>query len=152
MYTYDYPRPMLAVDVVVFHPQNDQLHILLIQRAHCPFTGAWALPGGFVEMKESLEMAAARELAEETGLTGCKLQQVHTYGDPHRDPRGRVISVAYCTFLPAETPRAIKGGGDANQARWFPLSDLPELAFDHLKIIDDAYKFILDQMGYFSNP
>ena len=139
MYTYHYPRPALTVDVVVFMLLDDQLHILLIQRAQPPFEGTWALPGGFVNMEESLEMAAARELAEETGIEGCELEQFHTYGDPQRDPRGRVVSVAYCTYLPPETSISIREGGDAKQVRWFPMEDLPDLAFDHSKIIQDAF-------------
>ena len=139
MYTYDYPRPALAVDVVVFQSKNDQLRVLLIQRAQSPFEGSWALPGGFVGMQESLESAAARELAEKTGLEGCDLEQFHTYGDPLRDPRGRVVSVAYYAILPPETPIFIREGGDAKLARWFPLADLPELAFDHCQMIQNAY-------------
>ncbi len=147
MYTYHYPRPALTVDVVVFTLPDDQLHILLIQRAQPPFQGSWALPGGFVNMEESLEMAAARELAEETGIEGCKLEQFHTYGDPQRDPRGRVISVAYCTYLPPETSISIREGGDAKQARWFPMTDLPDLAFDHSKIIQDALYHLRDRIA-----
>ena len=139
MYTYHYPRPALTVDVVVFTLHGDQLRVLLIQRARNPYKGSWALPGGFVNMEESLEMAASRELAEETGLKGCKLEQFHTYGDPQRDPRGRVVSVAYCTYLPPETSISIREGGDAKQVRWFPMEDLPDLAFDHHQIIQDAF-------------
>ena len=132
MYTYEYPRPALTVDVVVFQQVNQHVQVLLIQRAQPPFQGSWALPGGFVDMDESLEQAAARELAEETGLTGLELIQVHTYGDPQRDPRGRVVSVAYGTYLP-------KGDTMPVQAGWFILTDLPQLAFDHQQIIQDAY-------------
>lgn len=146
MYIYDYPRPALAVDVVVFWIQDDQLHVLLVQRAQPPFKGAWALPGGFVNMEESLEMAAARELAEETGLKSIGLEQFHTYGDPQRDPRGRVVTVAYCTFINSETAISIQGGGDAKQARWYPLADLPELAFDHLQIIIDGFDWFYDRI------
>ena len=146
MYTYHYPRPALTVDVVVFMLLDDQLHILLIQRAQPPFEGTWALPGGFVNMEESLEMAAARELAEETGIEGCELEQFHTYGDPQRDPRGRVISVAYCTYLPPETSISIREGGDAKQVRWFPMTDLPNLAFDHSKITRDALNHLRDRI------
>ena len=145
MYTYHYPRPALTVDVVVFTLLNDQLHILLIQRAQPPFQGSWALPGGFVNMEESLESAAARELAEETSIEGVELEQFHTYGDPQRDPRGRVVSVAYCTYLPPEPSISIREGGDAKQVRWFPMTDLPDLAFDHSKIIQDALNHLLDR-------
>ncbi len=146
MFTYEYPRPALTVDVVVITLLNDQLHILLILRAQPPFQGSWALPGGFVGMDESLECAAARELAEETGIEGGELEQFHTYGDPHRDPRGRVVSVAYCTYLPPETSISIRGGGDAKQVRWFPMTDLPDLAFDHSIIIQDALNHLRDRI------
>ena len=147
MFTYEYPRPMLTVDVVVFMSIDEQLYILLIQRAKLPFEGSWALPGGFVGMDESLERAAARELAEETGLQGCELEQFHTYGDPQRDPRGRVITVGYCTYLTCETSISVREGGDAKLARWFRFTDLPELAFDHHQIIQDAYIHIRDWIG-----
>jgi len=138
MYTYDDPRPMLTVDVVAITKQAEQLNVLLIQRNHEPYQGSWALPGGFVDMDESLETAAARELAEETGLEGVALEQLHTFGDPQRDPRGRVISVAYFAFIPAGTSLSLRGGSDASHARWFPMTELPELAFDHNNIIDEA--------------
>lgn len=146
MFTYDYSRPALTVDVVILQLQDNKPHVLLIQRAQPPFEGYWALPGGFVNMEESLENAAARELTEETGLKCVELEQFHTYGDPHRDPRGRVISVAYCTVLQSETIISIRGGGDAKEARWYPLADLPELAFDHRQIIQDAYDWVYDRI------
>jgi 8-oxo-dGTP diphosphatase len=146
MLTYEYPRPMLTVDVVVFMSLNDQLHILLIQRAQSPFEGSWALPGGFVGIEESLKSAAARELSEETGIKDCELKQFHTYGDPQRDPRGRVISVVYCTYLPTDVRLTVQGGSDANQARWFPITDLPDLAFDHSQIIQDALLCTRDRL------
>ena len=146
MYTYHYPRPALTVDVVVFTLRMDQLQVLLIQRARNPYKGSWALPGGFVNMEESLESAAARELAEETGIEGCELKQFHTYGNPQRDPRGRVISVAYCTFLAFEQTVSIQEGSDASQVRWFPMADLPDLAFDHHRIIQDAFTLIREKI------
>jgi 8-oxo-dGTP diphosphatase len=97
-------------------------------------------------MDESLEFAAARELAEETGIEGGELEQFHTYGDPQRDPRGRVISVAYCTYIPHEASISIREGGDAKQVRWFPMTDLPDLAFDHSKIIRDALNHLRDRI------
>ena len=138
MYTYEYPRPMVTVDVVAVTKHSEQLYVLLIQRKQEPFQGSWALPGGFIDLDESLETAAARELAEETGLEGITLEQLHTYGDPRRDPRGRVISVAYFAFIPAGKSLNLQGGSDASQARWFSITELPELAFDHHKIIDQA--------------
>ena len=146
MYTYHYPRPALTVDVVVFTLHGDQLRVLLIQRARNPYKGSWALPGGFVNMEESLESAAHRELAEETGIADCELEQFHTYGDPQRDPRGRVVSVAYCAYLPNEVRLTVQGGSDAKQVRWFPMTDLPNLAFDHSKIIQDALNHVRDRI------
>jgi 8-oxo-dGTP diphosphatase len=142
MYTYEYPRPMVTVDVVAITKQDSQNFVLLIQRKHEPFQGYWALPGGFVALDESLEAAAARELAEETGLEGISLEQLHTYGDPQRDPRGRVISVVYLAIIPAGLSLNLQAGSDASQARWFPIAELPELAFDHQKIIDQAFSRI----------
>lgn len=136
MYSYTHPRPALAVDIVVFRLEENQLQVLLIQRAQEPFAGCWALPGGFVGMDESLDDAARRELAEETGVHGVKLEQLHAYGDPDRDPRGRVVTVAYYTLIPGDVP--VRGGDDAAQARWFAVDSLPELAFDHAQIIHDA--------------
>ena len=139
---------MVTVDVVVFNSQTGRLHVLLIQRAQEPFQDAWALPGGFVDMDESLEEAAGRELAEETGVEGIDLEQLQTYGDPNRDPRGRVISVAYCTLLPSKNIQHIQGGSDASQARWFPVDELPNLAFDHSKILADALNWVKDRIDY----
>jgi 8-oxo-dGTP diphosphatase len=147
MYTYDYPRPALTVDIAVFTLKDNQLQILLIQRANPPFMGYWALPGGFVDINESLEDAASRELEEETGFVNLNLDQLHTYGDPQRDPRGRVISVAYFAFIPSGASAHLKGGGDASQASWFPARNLPELAFDHQKIIDDAVCRLRSQLN-----
>ncbi|MBI2421960.1 MAG: NUDIX hydrolase [Candidatus Hydrogenedentes bacterium] len=136
MYTYPYPRPMVTIDAVVFARVPSGPHVLLIQRAHAPFAGAWALPGGFVDMDEPLDAAAARELAEETGLRQVALRQFHTYGDPTRDPRGRTISIAHVATVEAATP--VTAQDDAAAAQWFPLDALPPLAFDHATIIADA--------------
>jgi 8-oxo-dGTP diphosphatase len=99
-------------------------------------------------MDESLEEAAGRELAEETGVEGVDLEQLQTYGDPNRDPRGRVISVAYCTLLPSKNIQHIQGGSDASQARWFPVDELPNLAFDHSKILADALNWVKDRIDH----
>ena len=147
-YCYDYPRPMVTVDVVIFTVRDDCLQVLLVQRKRPPFTGFWALPGGFVEMEESLEEAALRELAEETGVASAYLEQLYTYGDPHRDPRGRVITVAYFALIPAGTPIRSEGGDDAARAQWFPVDDLPPLAFDHAEIIAYAVRRLRYKLEY----
>ncbi len=128
-YIYDWPRPMVTVDAVVFDISGGRPKILLIKRGNEPFKGQWAFPGGFVEMDEELENAVTRELAEETGLTGVKLEQFHTFGRCGRDPRGRNITVA---FIGITKSTKIKGGDDAAEARWFEIDALPEnMAFDH---------------------
>jgi 8-oxo-dGTP diphosphatase len=139
-YTYDYPRPAVTVDVAVVTRQA-RPQVLLIRRKHPPFAGMWALPGGFVEMAESLEAAARRELFEETGIKGLKLEQVHTFGDPGRDPRGRTISVVYLARvkLAQVKPRA---GDDAAQTAWHSLHRLPVLAFDHEQILAVVRKYL----------
>jgi len=133
-YTYAHPRPMVTTDAVVFGRREGQWHVLLIQRKNDPFAGAWALPGGYVEMDEPLETGVARELKEETGLTGVTLRQLHAFGDPGRDPRGRTITVAYLGVAEPGAPEP-KGADDAADARWFPVNALPALAFDHGRII-----------------
>lgn len=133
IYTYDYPRPMVTVDAAVLSLREGRRHLLLIRRGRPPFAGTWALPGGFVETDEPLEAAVARELAEETGLTGVALRQLHTFGDPDRDPRGRSISVVYWGEAPSDA--FVAGGDDAAEAGWFPLDALPRLAFDHEKVV-----------------
>jgi 8-oxo-dGTP diphosphatase len=129
---------MVTVDVVVFLSKKKREEVLLVQRAQEPFQSAWALPGGFVGIKETLLDAARRELAEETGLQDVHLEQLRTYGEPDRDPRGRVISVVFCAVLPAEMEPKVQAGSDAENAGWFPTDDLPNLAFDHNQIIADA--------------
>ena len=147
-YTYAYPRPALTVDIVTFTLRESRLQALLIQRAEEPFAGMWALPGGFVRMEESLEDAANRELAEETGLKDIYLEQLYTYGDPQRDPRGRVVTVAYYALIPADAPVRSAGGSDARQARWFPIDKLPPLAFDHAEILSYALRRLRYKLEY----
>ncbi|HLE51238.1 MAG TPA: NUDIX hydrolase [Anaerolineales bacterium] len=139
----EYPRPALTVDMVVFSWQAGKLYVLLVQRGAQPFAGEWALPGGFVNIDEPLEAAAARELAEETGLTGMDLEQLHTYGEPQRDPRGRVVTVAYLAVLPPSAALDVHGADDAARAGWFPIDDLPQLAFDHSQIVADAVRHLM---------
>ncbi|RKY11878.1 MAG: NUDIX hydrolase [Planctomycetota bacterium] len=132
-YVYEWPRPMVTVDAVVFLKGQGKDKLLLIKRGKEPFKGRWVFPGGFIEMDEELADGAARELAEETHLTGVQLEQMHTFGSCGRDPRGRVISVAFVGTV--EPDRAtIKAGDDAAEAAWFDIDQLPELAFDHDEI------------------
>jgi len=133
-YVYDWPRPMVTVDAAVFAFLDGEPKVLLIQRKEEPFKGRWALPGGFVEIEEDLPEAAARELAEETGLRDVALEQLRTFGKPGRDPRGRTITVAY--FGIAERDREqIRAADDAANAQWFDIDDLPPMAFDHDEIV-----------------
>lgn len=140
-YSYDYPHPAVTTDVVVFAMRGDELSVLLIRRAEPPFKDSWALPGGFVNIDESLEDCARRELQEETGVSGVSLEQLHTFGEPDRDPRERVISVAYYALIPSDRtePRA---GSDAAGASWFGVDELPTLAFDHDRIIAMARRHL----------
>lgn len=139
-YTYRYPRPAVTVDVVLFAYTHEQLKTLLIRRAHEPYEGAWALPGGFVEMDEDLSTAAQRELAQETNLRNVPVQQLHTYGAVDRDPRGRVISVAHWAVLSQEQVAisTVRVGSDAAEVAWTDVRDLPEMAFDHTQIVAHA--------------
>lgn len=132
-YAYDWPRPMVTVDAAVFAFFEDRARLLLIQRKHEPFQDHWALPGGFVEMEEDLPEAAARELAEETGLKDIPLEQLHTFGKPGRDPRGRAITVVYFGIAKQDQPQ-VKAADDAAQVQWFDIDSLPALAFDHNEI------------------
>jgi 8-oxo-dGTP diphosphatase len=138
MYSYEYPRPALTVDVVIFTLREDRLHVLLIRRGEEPFAGMWALPGGFVKIDESLEEAAYRELGEETGLHEAYLEQLFTYGDPLRDPRGRVVTVSYFALIPADAPLLVEFSKEISEAGWFPVDEIPRLAFDHARIIEYA--------------
>lgn len=135
-YTYKYPRPALTVDMVVTRNVSTGAEILLIQRLNPPFQNQWALPGGFVDMDETLEQAAARELAEETGLTDIVLSQFKAFSTLNRDPRGHTISIIF-TGLVFKGSKAI-AGDDAKNVCWFNISELPSLAFDHAEIIREA--------------
>src|ERR671924_2065672 len=139
--TYDpsrYDRPSVTVDVVIFTLQNHELHVLLVQRKHWPHEGRWALPGGFINIDESLEQAARRELEEETGVRDIYLEQLYTFGDPQRDPRTRVISVAYIALVRADK-QTLQISDESTDVRWFPVSALPgPLAFDHDTILGTA--------------
>ena len=144
-YIYEWPRPMVTVDAVIFKCSMDKVSILLINRKNEPYIGRWAIPGGFIEMDEELEDAAARELAEETGLTGIDLEQMHTFGKVGRDPRGRQITIAFIGITD-ENNANIKAGDDAAQAKWFDIDDLPEnMAFDHNEVAKFAIKRMKDK-------
>lgn len=142
-FTYDDPRPALTVDVVLIS-RDKQSRVLLIKRAKNPFEGRWAIPGGFVEEGETLAEAARRELKEETGLVVGELEQLYTAGDPGRDPRGWTVSVAYLVRVDAKSAKP-KAGDDAKRVKWFPLDDLPPLAFDHAKILERAKSRIVER-------
>ena len=129
-YVYDWPRPMVTVDAAVFAWVAGRARLLLVQRKHDPYQGFWALPGGFVEIDEDLPDAAARELAEETGLKGVPLEQLHTFGRPGRDPRGRTISIVYFGIA-GHDPQEAKAADDAADVQWFDIDNLPQMAFDH---------------------
>lgn len=135
-FTYNYPKPSVTTDCIIINLTGSIKKILLIKRKNDPFKGKWAFPGGFVEIDEDLEAGAKRELEEETGLKNMALTQFKTYGTPGRDPRGRTISVVYYGFLTNESPK-IEAGDDADEASWFELHKLPELAFDHKFILDE---------------
>lgn len=148
MHTYKYPRPSVTVDIVVYgYDGGKQLKMLLIQRGSDPHKGSWALPGGFVDMDENLETAALRELEEETGVKDLYVEQLFTFGQPGRDPRGRVISVAYFSLVNLQDHPAV-AASDAAKAEWFPLDELPELAFDHSDIIATANNRLAAKVRY----
>jgi len=137
-HSYDFPRPALTADIAVFAVRGGREEILLIRRKNPPFRGRWALPGGFVEEGEKVLAAARRELREETGLKGIKLEQFQTYGDPGRDPRGWTVTVVFTARIDAQKAKKIRAGDDAGEARFFPVRKLPPLAFDHRKIVREA--------------
>ena len=141
-YVYDWPMPMVTVDAVVFAASEGIVKLLLIKRKNDPFKGKWAIPGGFIGIDEDLDHAVVRELFEETGLTHIKLEQMHTFGKPGRDPRGRQITVVYMGII-ADGLNRINAGDDAADARWFDINTLPpNMAFDH----DDVTKFAIDRL------
>lgn len=140
-YTYEYPRPAVTTDCLIFSRSDEQLYLLLIQRDSPPFEGKWAFPGGFIEIDENIDDAAYRELKEETNIDNIKLYQFKTYGQVDRDPRGRTISIVYYGFISSGNTES-KAGSDARETKWFPTNNLPELAFDHDKIIREALDYL----------
>ncbi len=137
----------VTVDLVVFTVKDGALSALLVKRRHPPFRGRWAIPGGFVEADEGLEEAARRELAEETGVDSLYLEQLYTFGEPKRDPRGRIVSVAYFALLDWKAV-AVRAASDAKEARWFPVDAMPKLAFDHAAIVAYAKQRLRYKLEY----
>jgi len=136
-YTYQYPRPAVTVDCLITRLQGDEQQILLIRRKNEPYRNKWALPGGFMDINERLEDAAMRELEEETGLKISNLEQFHVFDEPGRDPRGRTITVVFKGQV-EDHESAIRPASDTTEVKWFPVDELPELAFDHRDIIKQA--------------
>lgn len=137
----------MTVDIVIFTLREGSLQVLLVKRGVPPFEGQYAIPGGFIRGDESLEEAALRELHEETGVRNVFLEQLYTFGDPKRDPRGRVITVAYYALI-ASDKLSLVAGADAAEAQWFPASSVPPLAFDHKSILDYALERLRNKLEY----
>lgn len=144
-YTYDYPRPAVTTDCVIFGYDGKELKVLLIERGIEPFKGCWAFPGGFLNMDEDALTGARRELKEETGLENAFIEQFHTFSEPGRDPRGRVITVAHYALVKIQE---VEGGDDAAQARWFPIGEVPPLAFDHDRILRMAMSRLKEKIHF----
>jgi 8-oxo-dGTP diphosphatase len=145
MYSYKYPHPAVATDCVIFGFDGMKLKILLIQRGIDPFKGKWAFPGGFLNIDESAEEGAMRELKEETNLTATYLEQFHCFSSPNRDPRERVISIAFLALVKTEE---VKGGDDAAKAQWFSMDEIPQLAFDHESILRMAMSKLRERIHF----
>lgn len=141
---YEYPRPAVTTDCVVFSYSGEELIVLLIERGNEPFKGRWAIPGGFIQMDETAEECAKRELYEETGIKIDQVEQLHTFTDIDRDPRERTISISYITLVNAGDYNP-KAGDDAAKTNWFSVNKLPPLAFDHKEIIWHAVKRIREK-------
>ncbi|MGM9842741.1 MAG: NUDIX hydrolase [Muribaculaceae bacterium] len=144
-YCYKYPHPSVTTDCVIFGFDGNKLRVLLVKRGIEPYKGRWAFPGGFIKMDESAEDGALRELQEETGLTGAFIRQFHTFSDPNRDPRERVITIAYYALV---RMKEVKGGDDADEAQWFALDEVPQLAFDHDRILRMAVRALRQNIHF----
>ena len=139
-YSYVYPRPSVTADCLLFSKEDDKVSVLLIKRGGEPFKGSWAFPGGFIETgRETIEQCARRELLEETGLKADELKLVGVYSKLGRDPRCPMVTAAYCGYIEKKEP---KGNDDAAEARWFPLDEIPPLAFDHDEMFAAALKLL----------
>ena len=144
-YCYKYPHPAVTTDCVIFGFDGSELQVLLIERGIEPFKGKWAFPGGFLNMDETAGEGAMRELKEETGLENAYIEQFNTYSEPGRDPRERVITIAHYALVRIQE---VKGGDDAAKARWFPIDEVPQLAFDHDKILRDAMRKLRERIHF----
>ena len=142
------PDCLVTVDLVIFAMREGELHVVLIERGIPPFQGQWALPGGFIHRDESLEAAARRELVEETGVGDVFIEQLYTFGHPERDPRGRVVTVAYYALMSGGDDVTVRGGTDAAAARWWPVRAHPPLAFDHDHILRYALERLQTKLEY----
>lgn len=146
-HSYEYARPAFTVDIVVFALDEEDLQVMLVERDLAPYAGEWALPGGFVRVDESLDEAARRELEEETGLQGIFLEQLYTFGNLQRDPRERVVTVAYYALVNLQG-HDVRASTDARNAAWFAVNDLPKLAFDHETILKTAHERLKGKVRY----
>lgn len=144
-YCYKYPHPAVTTDCVIFGFDGSELQVLLIERGIEPFKGKWAFPGGFLNMDETAGEGALRELKKETGLENAYIEQFNTYSDPGRDPRERVITIAHYALVRIQE---VKGGDDAAKAQWFPIDEVPQLAFDHDKILRDAMRKLRERIHF----
>ena len=144
-YTYPFPRPSVTTDCVIFGYDGKDLKLLLVERGIPPFKGMWALPGGYLQMDEDAIDGAKRELFEETGLRDAYIEQFRTFSAVDRDPRGRVITIAHLALVRISE---VKGGDDAAKAQWFPLKDVPQLAFDHDMILREAMKALRQKIHF----
>ena len=144
-YCYKYPHPAVTTDCAIFGFDGSELQVLLIERGIEPFKGKWAFPGGFLNMDETAGEGALRELKEETGLENAYIEQFNTYSDPGRDPRERVITIAHYALVRIQE---VKGGDDAAKAQWFPIDEVPQLAFDHDKILRDAMRKLRERIHF----
>ncbi len=144
-YCYEYPHPSVTTDCVIFSFDGSKLRVLLVRRGIEPYKGRWAFPGGFMKMDESAEEGALRELQEETGLQGAYIRQFHTFTAPHRDPRERVITIAFYALVKMQQ---VQGGDDAADARWFAIDEVPQLAFDHDRILRKAEQALRQRIHF----
>lgn len=147
-YTYEYPHPAVTTDVVIFTIRGQKLEVLLVKRRNEPYAGSWALPGGFVDIEEDLDTCAKRELFEETNVDGVYLEQLYTFGAMNRDPRERVITVAYFALVPAEKLPQARAGSDTEDVGWYAVESCPPLAFDHGEIIRIARERVSAKARY----